>query len=78
MIPGLTNFTGKGGFIMKSFYMGIDVSKGCADFMIINRQKKPVTKAFSSMTPLKAISGYTMSFPDFWPNIPAQSIGGQP
>ena len=31
---------------MKSFYMGIDVSKGYADFMIINRQKKPVTKAF--------------------------------
>ena len=31
---------------MKSFYMGIDVSKGYADFMIINRQKKSVTKAF--------------------------------
>lgn len=31
---------------MKPFYMGIDVSKGYADFMIINRQKKSVTKAF--------------------------------
>ena len=31
---------------MQPFYMGVDVSKGYADFMIINRQKKPVTKAF--------------------------------
>jgi len=31
---------------MKPFYMGIDVSKGYADFMIINTQKKPVIKSF--------------------------------
>ena len=31
---------------MKSFYMGIDVSKGYADFMIINAQKKPVIQGF--------------------------------
>ena len=31
---------------MKPFYMGIDVSKGYADFMIINPQKKPVTQGF--------------------------------
>jgi transposase len=31
---------------MKPFYMGIDVSKGYADFMIINAQKKPVIKGF--------------------------------
>ena len=38
MIPG-TIFTEKGGFTMKPFYMGIDVSKGYADFMIINANK---------------------------------------
>ena len=31
---------------MKPFYMGIDVSKGYADFMIIDAQKKPVIKGF--------------------------------
>jgi len=31
---------------MKPFYMGIDVSKGYADFMVIDAQKKPVIKGF--------------------------------
>lgn len=31
---------------MKPFYMGIDVSKGYADFVIINPKKKPVTQGF--------------------------------
>ena len=31
---------------MKSFYIGIDVSKGYADFVIINQQKQPVVKNF--------------------------------
>jgi transposase len=31
---------------MKPFYMGIDVSKGYADFMIINAQKKPAIQSF--------------------------------
>lgn len=31
---------------MKSFYLGIDVSKGYADFMIINHKKQPVIKGF--------------------------------
>ena len=31
---------------MKPFYMGIDVSKGYADFMTINAQKKPVIQSF--------------------------------
>jgi hypothetical protein len=31
---------------MNPFYTGIDVSKGYADFMIIDRQKCPVVKAF--------------------------------
>ena len=31
---------------MKPFYMGLDVSKGYADFMIIDRQKRPVVKGF--------------------------------
>ncbi len=31
---------------MEPFYMGVDVSKGYADFMIIDRQKKAVSKAF--------------------------------
>ena len=31
---------------MKPFYLGIDVSKGYADFMIIDRQKRPVVKGF--------------------------------
>jgi transposase len=31
---------------MKPFYMGIDVSKGYADFMIIDSKKKPVVKGF--------------------------------
>lgn len=32
--------------MMKSFYMGIDVSKGYADFVIINLHKQPVVKNF--------------------------------
>ena len=31
---------------MKPFYLGIDVSKGYADFMIINSKKQPVVQAF--------------------------------
>ncbi len=31
---------------MEPFYMGIDVSKGYADFMIINSQKQPVVQGF--------------------------------
>ena len=31
---------------MKPFYLGIDVSKGYADFMIIDRQKRPVVEGF--------------------------------
>ena len=31
---------------MKPFYMGIDVSKGYADFIIVDAKKKPVTQAF--------------------------------
>lgn len=31
---------------MKPFYLGLDVSKGYADFMIVDRQKKPVAKGF--------------------------------
>ena len=31
---------------MKPFYMGIDVSKGYADFMIINSKKQPVVQSF--------------------------------
>lgn len=31
---------------MKPFYLGIDVSKGYADFMIIDGQKRPVVKGF--------------------------------
>jgi len=31
---------------MEPFYLGIDVSKGYADFMIINSKKQPVVKAF--------------------------------
>ena len=38
MIPG-THYTEKGGFKMKPFYMGIDVSKGYADFMIRTRSR---------------------------------------
>jgi len=45
MIPGI-HYTEKGGFKMKSFYMGVDVSKGYADFMILNSKKQPVAQAF--------------------------------
>ena len=31
---------------MKPFYMGVDVSKGYADFMILNSKKQPVAQAF--------------------------------
>ena len=40
MIPGI-HYTEKGGFKMKPFYMGIDVSKGYGDFMILNSKKQP-------------------------------------
>ena len=45
MIPGI-HYTEKGGFKMKPFYMGIDVSKGYADFMILNSKKQPVAQSF--------------------------------
>lgn len=31
---------------MEPYYMGIDVSKGYADFMIINSKKHPVVQGF--------------------------------
>lgn len=45
MIPG-THYTEKGGFKMKPFYMGIDVSKGYGDFMILDSKKHPVVQGF--------------------------------
>jgi transposase len=45
MIPGIHN-TEKGGFTMKPFYLGTDVSKGYADFMIINSKKQQVVQSF--------------------------------
>jgi len=36
----------KGGYKMKPFYMGVDVSKGYVDFMILNSKKQPVAQAF--------------------------------
>lgn len=45
MIPG-THQPNEGGLPMNPFYMGIDVSKGYADFMIIDHQKHPVVKGF--------------------------------
>jgi transposase len=45
MIPGI-QYTEKGGLKMKQFYMGVDVSKGYADFMILDSTKHPVTQGF--------------------------------
>jgi transposase len=45
MIPGI-HYTPKGGFKMEPFYMGVDVSKGYGDFMIINFKKQPVVQSF--------------------------------
>jgi transposase len=36
----------KGGYIMQAFYMGIDASKGYADFVILNKQKKTMVENF--------------------------------
>jgi transposase len=36
----------KGAAVMKSYYLGIDVSKGYADFVIVDKQKQPVVKNF--------------------------------
>jgi transposase len=36
----------KGGNVMKSFYLGIDVSKGYADFVITNQHKQPIVQNF--------------------------------
>jgi transposase len=47
MIPGTFNFNPyrKGG-LMKDYYLGIDVSKGYADFVIVNDKKQPVEENF--------------------------------
>src|SRR5450756_2815511 len=48
MIPGIdyeTGFTRKGVF-MESYYMGIDVSKGYADFVILDAEKNVVEPNF--------------------------------
>jgi transposase len=46
MLPGKQIPPNKGGFFMTSFYLGIDVSKGYADFVILNQQKQPVVENF--------------------------------
>jgi len=45
MIPGI-HYTVKGGLKMEPYFMGIDVSKGYADFMIINSKKHSVVQGF--------------------------------
>ncbi|RLB22205.1 MAG: IS110 family transposase [Deltaproteobacteria bacterium] len=47
MIPGTFNFNSyrKGGF-MQHYYLGIDVSKGYADFVILNDKKRPIEENF--------------------------------
>ena len=46
MIPGIKIPLSKGGLNMASFYLGIDVSKGYADFVILNQLKQPVMVNF--------------------------------
>jgi transposase len=46
IIPGILFSQIKEILTMKSFYMGVDVSKGYADFVIIDSQKRPVIKNF--------------------------------
>jgi transposase len=46
MLPGYQTPPNRGGFYMTSFYLGIDVSKGYADFVILNQQKQPVMEYF--------------------------------
>jgi transposase len=47
MIPGIaSHYTEKGGLSMESFYLGIDVSKGYSDFVMIDQQKKTVVENF--------------------------------
>jgi transposase len=47
MIPGAFNFDlyRKGGF-MEHYYLGVDVSKGYADFVILNDKKQPIEQNF--------------------------------
>ncbi len=68
---------------MKSFYMGIDVSKGYADFMIINDQKKPVIKGFQlddtfegHRTLYNIISRFLSKHPDAMLFAGMESTGG--
>jgi transposase len=46
MLPGIQIQPNRGGLDMTFFYMGIDVSKGYADFVIINQEKRPVMENF--------------------------------
>jgi transposase len=47
MMPGTSyRFTEKGGVCMTPYYLGCDVSKGYADFVIIDKNKQPMVKNF--------------------------------
>jgi hypothetical protein len=46
MLPGNQIPPNKGGLYMTSFYLGIDVSKGYADFVILNQHKQTIMENF--------------------------------
>jgi len=47
MIPGTSLFTlyRKGG-VMNNYYLGVDVSKGYADFVMLDDKKQPIEENF--------------------------------
>jgi transposase len=68
---------------MKSFYLGIDVSKGYADFVITNHQKQPVVKNFQLDDTFdghnqlyKIISSFLADYPQAIMYAAVESTGG--
>jgi len=53
-MPGFTVTETKGFPTMALFFLGADVSKGYADFAILDEHRKPVLKTFELCGPCKA------------------------
>lgn len=85
MIPGnvKTNDPKKGGIYMNQYYLGIDVSKGYADFVILNSNKQAIEKNFQLDDTFEGhnrlyekLDRFFKSYPESKINAAVESTGG--
>ena len=59
---------------MTEFYMGCDVSKGYADFIVLNRKKRPIEKSFQLDDTFEGHNAFTTYLGNFFKQHPGSIL----